>query len=156
MEGDRVAPVVSGVAIREKLFEIERHRRSVTLDVNDPVGGSLGTVVMFEGKVAWASAKGQARTLLDVLLDHGYVTQEEAAQVTETYRAHQGHKKIGQILEELKLVHAARWSELVTLQIRRAIEALLAEKEVRISFGAPPVIDREVLFTLKELGLKEV
>ena len=110
---------------------------------------------MHEGKVAWASARGQARTLLDVLLDHGYLTTEQFAQVTELYRARKGKRKIGQILEELKLVHAARWTELVTLQIGKALQALLEERDVRITFGAPPVIDRDVLFTLREIGIKE-
>jgi len=125
---------------------------SGAIDVVDGDGEPLGQIVLSDGRVAWATHCRQAETLGVFLWRLGRITRAQLNQVSEIYRAHQGKKKLGAILEETGLVSRPVLRRCLLLHLRSALDRVLAEPEALARMAPGPRIpDEPFLFGLGEV-----
>ncbi len=104
-----------------RLASAARYGGGICVEVE---GAPVGRVVCVEGKVAWATCRSQPEDLGGYLWRLGHLTRTQLDLVQSAFRAHQGRKSLGTLLEELGFMSRGVLRRCLLLHIRSAIEAL--------------------------------
>jgi len=115
-------------------------------------GEKIGQIVFSEGRVAWATCRGQSETLGVFLWRLGRLTKEQLEQVQKIFEKHKGRKKLGAIVEELGFMNTPVLRRCLLLHTRTAVEKLLSYPNAKGSLTpAAPRTDEKNLFGPEEV-----
>ncbi len=89
-------------------------------------GEGIGQIVLSEGRIAWATCKGQSETLGIFMWRLGRITREQLSQVQLIFKENKGKKKFGAILEEMGVMSRPVLRRCLLLHTRSAIDSLLS------------------------------
>jgi hypothetical protein len=115
-------------------------------------GELLGHLVLSEGKVCWAISRYQAETLGEFLWHLGYITKTQLDLAHSLFRAHQGQRQLGTILEDCGFCTRSVLRRAILLHTRSAIASLMGRGRYDVA-KSPREAGRgeEFLFDMEEL-----
>lgn len=116
-------------------------------------GGQVkGSIVLHQGRVAWAVAADHQEDLGTFLWRLGRVSREQVAEVRRKYEKNLGARKLGSLLEEEGLITRDALRRCLLLHTRMVVSAILARRDLEpSSLDITLEIDPEVSFELGEL-----
>jgi predicted regulator of Ras-like GTPase activity (Roadblock/LC7/MglB family) len=142
---------VSDNRFAARLLEAVRNSFSGTLQVHAD-DGVHGEVVLNEGRIAWATCRGQSDTLGVCLWRMGRLSRDQLELLRRAYTENQGRKKLGVLFEELGLMSPPVLRRCLLLHTRSAVTRLLGDGEGETSaLPSAPRADEEHLFTPEEV-----
>jgi predicted regulator of Ras-like GTPase activity (Roadblock/LC7/MglB family) len=134
-----------------RLLRAEAAKWSGTLGVT-VAGRHVGSVMMIEGGLVWATSKDQRETLGAFLWRLGRITRSQLEIAQNLYSAHQRQKKLGQILAELDYMDPLVFRRCLLLHTRAALRALARCEGAEVRESSAPLIDEdEVRFSVEEV-----
>jgi len=115
-------------------------------------GEPIGSMVLSEGKIAWATCKWQTETLGMYLWRMGRVSRTQLQELQKAYAQYGGKRKLGHIVQEMGLMSRTVFRRCLLLHTRSAVEKLVSNPatETRDRPGAPQA-DEQSLFGLEEV-----
>jgi len=116
-------------------------------------GQSLeGTILLKDGRIAWATCKGQTETLGVFLWRLGRVSRRQLAEASIQYKENSGKKKLGTILQEMNLMDPPTLRRCLMLHTRSAVQLLLAQRDLEARFvELDSEVDEKILFGPEEV-----
>jgi hypothetical protein len=116
-------------------------------------GGQVkGSIVLHQGRVAWAVSADHQEDLGTFLWRLGRVSKDEIAEVRRKYEKNLGARKLGSLLEEEGLITRAALRRCLLLHTRMVVTAILARRDLEVSsLDITLEIDPEMAFELAEL-----
>jgi predicted regulator of Ras-like GTPase activity (Roadblock/LC7/MglB family) len=92
---------------------------------------SVGWVVVYKGRIAWAVCQNQPETLGTFLWRLGRITRSQYREINNLYMEHKGKRKLGSLLEDAGYVKRPVLRRCLVLHTRRALGCLLSEDGTR-------------------------
>jgi hypothetical protein len=92
----------------------------------------IGVVVMHEGRMAWASSTRQTENLGSFLEKIGMIPKERQKEIVDQVKALGKTKELGALLEETGLISSSKLRECIRMQIRTAVDSLIAAENIEI------------------------
>lgn len=116
-------------------------------------GGRVkGSIVLHQGRVAWAVSADHQEDLGTFLWRLGRVSREQIAAVRRKYEKNLGTRKLGSLLEEEGLITRDALRRCLLLHTRMVATAILARRDLEVSsLDITLEIDPEMAFELGEL-----
>lgn len=112
----------------------------------------LGQMVLHEGRIAWATCRGQSETLGVFLWRLGRISREQLAHVQGLYQEHKGSRKLASLLEESGFMSRPVLRRCLLLHARSAIGRLLSFPNAQASWvPGSPAADEAFLFDPEEV-----
>jgi len=145
------ADATPGTTFRDALTEAAATRWSGVLEAS--AGDErVGSVVIADGELAWATCVYQPEDLGSFLYRLGHVTREELDEVRAEYERNGGRRKLGRLLEEAKLVSRPVLRRCLLLHVRMALACLLPSANLGATWRKGSVsVEDELLFPLREV-----
>lgn len=115
-------------------------------------GDEIGSTVLVNGRIAWASCRYQPEDLGSFLRRLGHVSKDQLATASSAYSDFEGKKKLGRILEDSGVVSRSVLRRCLQLHVRMALSCLLRDDRlVGMWTTGDFVSDEEMCFPLDEV-----
>lgn len=115
-------------------------------------GDRLGSVLLRDGRIAWAVSAERTEDLATFLWRAGNLTREQLSQVSTVFRQHKGKKRFASILEELGYMPLPVLRRCLVLHLKLALTSLFSYPEALVDPTPQQVdVDETFLFDLEEV-----
>lgn len=112
----------------------------------------IGAVVMYEGRIAWASSTGQSDNFASFLEKIGQIPKEQQKEIIKRFKILGKTKKFGELLEESGLISRPTLRKCLIKQIRSALDSLIGTENIVIrDIECEISVNIDLLFELKEI-----